>query len=60
MAMALEASCLVRGGNVAIADAYCERRLGRGHGVGFGTLPAGRPFQEALIERALPVGAGPG
>jgi putative acyl-CoA dehydrogenase len=60
MAMALEASCLVRGGNVAIADAYCESRLGRGHGVAFGTLPAGRPFQEALIERALPVGAGPG
>ena len=53
MAMALEASCLVRGGNVAIADAYCESRLGRGHGVAFGTLPANAPL-EALIERALP------
>jgi putative acyl-CoA dehydrogenase len=53
MAMALEASCLVRGGNVAIADAYCESRLGRGHGVAFGTLPANAPLG-ALIERALP------
>jgi putative acyl-CoA dehydrogenase len=59
MAMALEASCLVRGGNVAIADAYCESRLGRGHGVAFGTLPTTAPL-EALIERALPLAAGAG
>ena len=45
------ASCLVRGGNVAIADAFCESRIARGHGVAFGTLHAGAPM-EVLIERA--------
>ncbi|MDB4883001.1 MAG: putative acyl-CoA dehydrogenase [Gemmatimonadetes bacterium] len=54
MALALQASCLVRGGNVAIADAFCESRLGRSHGVAFGTLPADAPM-DALIERVLPV-----
>ncbi len=52
MAMALQASCLVRSGNVAIADAYCESRLGHAHGVAFGTLSDGAPF-ESLIERAF-------
>jgi putative acyl-CoA dehydrogenase len=51
--MALQAACLVRGGNVAIADAFCESRIGRGHGVAFGTLPEGAPMA-ALIERVLP------
>ncbi|HEX5973398.1 MAG TPA: isovaleryl-CoA dehydrogenase [Gemmatimonadaceae bacterium] len=53
MALALEASCLVRGGNVAIADAFCESRLGGAHGAAFGTLSGDAPF-DALIERALP------
>jgi putative acyl-CoA dehydrogenase len=53
MAMALQASCLVRAGNVAIADAFCESRLGKSHGLAFGTLPSDAPFG-ALIERALP------
>jgi putative acyl-CoA dehydrogenase len=53
MALALEASCLVRGGNVAIADAFCESRLGGAHGSAFGTLSGDAPF-DALIERALP------
>jgi len=53
MAMALEGACLVRSGNVAIADAFCESRIGRAHGVAFGTLDAGAPL-DALIERALP------
>jgi putative acyl-CoA dehydrogenase len=53
MALALEASCLVRGGNVAIADAFCESRLGGAHGAAFGTLNGDAPF-DALIERALP------
>jgi len=53
MALALEASCLVRGGNVAIADAFCESRLGGAHGSAFGTLPSDAPF-DALLERALP------
>jgi putative acyl-CoA dehydrogenase len=52
MALALEASCLVRGGNVAIADAFCESRLGRAHGMAFGTLGDGAPM-EALIERGM-------
>jgi putative acyl-CoA dehydrogenase len=54
MAMALEAACLVRSGNVAIADAFAESRLARSHGVAFGTLEPSAPLQEALIERALP------
>ena len=53
MAMALQASCLMRSGNVAIADAFCESRLGHAHGVAFGTLPHDAPF-DALIERAFP------
>ena len=53
MALALEASCLVRGGNVAIADAFCESRLGGAHGAAFGTLSTDAPF-DVLIERALP------
>ena len=52
MAMALEAACLVRSGNVAIADAFCESRLARQHGVTFGTLEPSAPL-DALIERAL-------
>ena len=54
MAMALEAACLVRSGNVAIADVFCESRLAREHGVAFGTLEPSAPL-EALIERALPM-----
>jgi putative acyl-CoA dehydrogenase len=53
MAMALQASCLIRSGNVAIADAFCESRLGRAHGWAFGTLASDAPF-DSLIERALP------
>ncbi len=52
MAMALQASCLIRSGNVAIADAFCESRLGRSHGWAYGTLPSDAPFG-ALVERAL-------
>ena len=55
MAMALQAACLVRGGNVAISDAFAESRLARAHGVAFGTLEPSAPLQEALIERVLPV-----
>jgi putative acyl-CoA dehydrogenase len=53
MAMAMQAACLVRGGNVAIADAFAESRLGPAHGVAFGTLERSAPMQ-ALIERVLP------
>ena len=53
MALALQASLLVRVGNSAVADAFCASRLGDSHGLCFGTLSAGVPF-EALIERAFP------
>ncbi len=53
MALALQASCLVRSGNAAVSDAFCESRLGGGHGAAFGTLPATAPF-EVLVGRALP------
>ena len=53
MALALQASCLIRGGNVAIADSFCESRLGREHGGAFGTLPSDAPI-DSLIERAFP------
>jgi putative acyl-CoA dehydrogenase len=43
----------VRGGNVAIADAFCESRLGRAHGSAFGTLATDAPM-DVLVERALP------
>jgi putative acyl-CoA dehydrogenase len=52
MAIALQASCLIRGGNVAIADSFCDSRLGREHGIAFGTLPSDAPVG-ALLERAL-------
>jgi len=53
MAMVLQAACLVRSGNVAIADAFAENRLARTHGVAFGTLEPSAPLA-ALIERAFP------
>jgi putative acyl-CoA dehydrogenase len=51
MGMALQGACLVRAGNVAIADAFCESRIGRGQGVAFGTLAPSAPMA-VLIERA--------
>jgi putative acyl-CoA dehydrogenase len=51
MGMVLQGACLVRAGNVAIADAFCESRIARGHGVAFGTLSAGAPM-DVLIDRA--------
>jgi putative acyl-CoA dehydrogenase len=53
MALALQAATLIRSGNVAIADSFCESRLGSMHGFAFGTLPPDAPI-DALIERAFP------
>jgi putative acyl-CoA dehydrogenase len=53
MALALQAATLIRSGNVAIADSFCESRLGSKHGLAFGTLPADAPI-DALIERVFP------
>jgi putative acyl-CoA dehydrogenase len=53
MALALQASILLRAGKAEVADAFCASRLDGARGLAFGTLPAGTPFS-ALIERALP------
>jgi len=53
MALALQASLLLRSGNSAIANAFCESRLGDAHALCFGTLPASAPA-EVLIARAFP------
>jgi putative acyl-CoA dehydrogenase len=53
MALALQASLLLRAGNQAVADTFCATRLGAEHGLAFGTLPDGVPLDE-LIERARP------
>ncbi len=53
MALALQASLLLRSGNHVIADCFCESRLGSAHGLVFGTLSNNAPFVE-LIKRGLP------
>jgi putative acyl-CoA dehydrogenase len=53
LALALQASLLIRAGERAVADSFCESRLGGAHGLAFGTLPAHVPAL-ALIERAFP------
>ena len=44
MAIALQASLLVRYGDEAVADAFCASRLSGDWGQAFGTLPAGTDF----------------
>jgi putative acyl-CoA dehydrogenase len=51
LALALQAALLVRIAHPA-ADLFCRSRLGGAHGLAFGTLPAGEPF-DALLSRAL-------
>ncbi|MBI2382661.1 MAG: DNA alkylation response protein, partial [Gammaproteobacteria bacterium] len=53
MALAWQASILLRAGNGAVAEAFCASRLAGEHGMAFGTLPATAPF-DALIRRACP------
>jgi putative acyl-CoA dehydrogenase len=50
MALALQASLLVRYGDPAVADAFCASRLEGDWGRAFGTLPAGVDFGR-IIER---------
>jgi putative acyl-CoA dehydrogenase len=52
LAVALEASLLVRNAPTAVADAFCAARLGEGGRV-YGTLPPGVDAP-AILERALP------
>ena len=53
MALALQASLLVRYGDEAVADAFCASRLDGDWGQAFGTLPAGLDFSR-IIERHRP------
>jgi putative acyl-CoA dehydrogenase len=53
LAVALQASLLVRHSPPALADAFCAARLGDEGGRVYGTLPAGVDAK-AIIERALP------
>jgi putative acyl-CoA dehydrogenase len=53
MALAWQASLLVRVAPAAIADAFCASRLGDDGYRAFGTLPAGIDTK-AIVERALP------
>jgi putative acyl-CoA dehydrogenase len=53
MAVALQASLLVRHAPAAVADAFCESRIGRRGGLAFGTLPPSADV-DAILERALP------
>jgi putative acyl-CoA dehydrogenase len=53
LALAFQASLLVRHAPPAVADAFCAGRLGEARGRAFGTLPAGIDGA-AIVERALP------
>jgi putative acyl-CoA dehydrogenase len=48
LALALEASLLIRHSTPAIAEAFCNSRLGGDHGYTFGTLPAGTDIKAIL------------
>jgi putative acyl-CoA dehydrogenase len=54
MALALQASLLVRYGDPAVADAFCASRLDDDWGHAFGTLPPATNFAR-IIERHSPV-----
>ena len=53
MALALQASLLVRHAPPAVADAFCASRLAGDGGLQYGTLPAGADV-EAIVERHTP------
>jgi putative acyl-CoA dehydrogenase len=53
MALALQASILVRHGDAAVADAFCATRLAGDHGRSLGTLPAGIDYTR-IVERHRP------
>jgi putative acyl-CoA dehydrogenase len=53
LALALQASLLVRYGDPATADAFCASRLAGESGLAFGTLPSGTDFGR-IIERHTP------
>jgi putative acyl-CoA dehydrogenase len=53
LALALQASLLVRHAPPEVADAFCASRLAGDGGRAFGTLPPGTDFK-AILERVLP------
>jgi putative acyl-CoA dehydrogenase len=53
MALAIQASLLVRYGDEATADAFCASRLAGDWGQAFGTLPPGTDFQR-IVDRHRP------
>jgi putative acyl-CoA dehydrogenase len=53
LALALQASLLIRHSSPAVADAFCATRLSHQSGHTFGTLPADINFR-AIIDRAYP------
>ncbi|HYU52016.1 MAG TPA: acyl-CoA dehydrogenase family protein, partial [Gemmatimonadaceae bacterium] len=53
LALALQASLLVRHAPHEVADAFCASRLAGDTGLVFGTLPAGTDF-DCIIERSRP------
>jgi putative acyl-CoA dehydrogenase len=53
LAIALQASILLRGGDAVAASAFCASRLAERRGLAFGALPPGLPLA-SLLERALP------
>ena len=52
LALAFQASLLVRNAPPAVADAFCAGRLGEARGRAYGTLPAASTAR-AIVERAL-------
>lgn len=53
MALALQASLLIRNGEHAVADAFCAGRLQSDGGLNIGSLPSGVDFR-SIITRAQP------
>lgn len=53
LALALQASLLVRRSPAAVADAFCAARLGEGRGLNYGDLPSGVDAA-AIIARSQP------
>jgi putative acyl-CoA dehydrogenase len=58
MALAWQASLLIRAGNATISDAFSAARLGEGSGGLYGCLPAGIDCR-AVIDRSLPTDCPP-
>jgi putative acyl-CoA dehydrogenase len=50
LALALQASLLVRGSPAAVADAFCASRLGGEGGRAYGTLPTGTDLDVIMPE----------